>query len=331
MFLYSAALAGCQAEGRTLDQRASAASAQAAPIEKASAAPAHSIDSVSSAMPANSIELMDAGPDAVKEPDGGQGAGPPQPCPPEMALLTRVCVDRWEGHLVKLSDSGEEQEHSPVARPEAGVRYAARSAAGFFPQAYISRVEAAEACKNAGKRLCSRGEWMRACKGKRGFHFPYANKGRKGVCNTGKPHLLEMLYGRNPRKWKFDEVFNNPALDQEPGFLAKSGEHAECKSEEGAFDLVGNLHEWVRDTVGEDIEIVLERDQVERKKQPWVPGNAIFMGGFFSTTDEHGPGCLYTTIAHEPTYHDYSTGFRCCKDAAFPPGDAPSGKAKKKP
>jgi hypothetical protein len=42
------------------------------------------------------------------------------------------------------------------------------------------------------------------------------------------------------------------------------------------------------------------------------------MGGFYSTTDQHGAGCAYTTIAHEPSYHDYSTGFRCCADA----GDA---------
>jgi formylglycine-generating enzyme len=39
------------------------------------------------------------------------------------------------------------------------------------------------------------------------------------------------------------------------------------------------------------------------------------MGGFYSTHGELGPGCTFTTIAHEPRYHDYSTGFRCCADA----------------
>ncbi|QXD15378.1 hypothetical protein GQ464_000010 [Rhodocaloribacter litoris] len=29
----------------------------------------------------------------------------------------------------------------------------------------------------------------------------------------------------------------------------------------------------------------------------------------------HGEGCLYRTTAHGRTYHDYSTGFRCCADA----------------
>jgi len=43
-------------------------------------------------------------------------------------------------------------------------------------------------------------------------------------------------------------------------------------------------------------------------------GKGVFMGGFFSTTNEHGSGCEFVTMAHEPKYHDYSTGFRCCKD-----------------
>ena len=27
-----------------------------------------------------------------------------------------------------------------------------------------------------------------------------------------------------------------------------------------------------------------------------------------------GAGCLYATTAHAQSYHDYSTGFRCCAD-----------------
>ena len=80
----------------------------------------------------------------------------------------------------------------------------------------------------------------------------------------------------------------------------------------------GNLHEWVSSTVTEDFvermeEEAFERD-FERVEQPYVVGNGMFLGGFYSTTNQHGPGCFYTTIAHEPTYHDYSTGFRCCAD-----------------
>ena len=83
--------------------------------------------------------------------------------------------------------------------------------------------------------------------------------------------------------------------------------------------MIGNLHEWVSDTITDDFVTALEAEGVERRKQPWREGNGVFMGGFFSTGSEHGPGCKFTTIAHEPTYHDYSIGFRCCVSLPAPP------------
>jgi sulfatase modifying factor 1 len=38
------------------------------------------------------------------------------------------------------------------------------------------------------------------------------------------------------------------------------------------------------------------------------------MGGYFSSHGEHCRGCAYVTATHAPDYHDYSTGFRCCRD-----------------
>jgi sulfatase modifying factor 1 len=81
----------------------------------------------------------------------------------------------------------------------------------------------------------------------------------------------------------------------------------------------------VSDKVTEELIDRLDDDNVERHKQPWHEGNGVFMGGFYSTTSELGPGCLYITVVHEPTYHDYSTGFRCCKSADLP---KPEPKAK---
>jgi formylglycine-generating enzyme len=260
--------------------------------------------------------VPDAFLDGALAADAESDAGPPPACPPEMTHIGRYCVDRWEGHLVTKNSDGTTTLWPHHARPENGV-FMAQSAKGVFPQAYISRVEAKAACKEAGKRLCSRSEWMRACKGSRGFRYPYGNEGKRGACNTGKPHLLFTFFGANRGGWTY-EKFNDPKLNQEPGFLAKSGDYETCHSNEDVYDIVGNLHEWINDDVGTDIEQVLEKDGVERKEQPWRAGNGMFMGGFFSTTVEHGPGCTYTTIAHEPTYHDYSTGFRCCKTAVLP-------------
>ena len=49
---------------------------------------------------------------------------------------------------------------------------------------------------------------------------------------------------------------------------------------------------------------------------PDVKGHGRFRGGFYGDAEINGPGCLYVTSAHDPTYHDYSTGFRCCTRAA---------------
>lgn len=273
--------------------------------------------------------MDDAGLDAATDPDALlEPPPPPPPCPPEMTLIGRYCVDRWEGHLVTKNPDGSTLIWPHYTRPE-NAEFLAAAAKGVFPQAYISRVEAKRACNNAGKRLCSRSEWMRACKGSRGFRYPYGNTGKRGACNTGKAHLLYTFFGAKRGGWSY-ENFNDPKLNQEPGFLAKSGDYETCHSDEDVYDIVGNLHEWINDDVGTDIEQVLEKDGVERKEQPWRAGNGMFMGGFFSTTVEHGPGCTYTTIAHEPTYHDYSTGFRCCKSAVLPEKPKkPKGKSKK--
>ena len=52
------------------------------------------------------------------------------------------------------------------------------------------------------------------------------------------------------------------------------------------------------------------------KNQQLLPRlGGIFKGGFFVDAKLNGPGCLYATTAHAQSYHDYSTGFRCCAEA----------------
>jgi hypothetical protein len=88
---------------------------------------------------------------------------------------------------------------------------------------------------------------------------------------------------------------NDPRLGQVSGSWTPTGERAECRSDYGTFDMVGNRHEWVSDET--------------------PSGNGIFAGGYFLDTTQNGEGCNYRTEAHATSYHDYSTGFRCCKDA----------------
>jgi len=231
-----------------------------------------------------------------------------------MAQIGRYCIDRYEAHLVEIGAGGEEVIHPHNARPLAGVRYQARSKAGVWPQGYVSRDEAEAACGAAGKRLCSWLEWRRGCQGKRWFRYPYGNGGKRGACNNRKDHLMAKLFGDDPMKWTQKE-FNSPLLNDEPGYLAKTGAHPECRSPDGLFDMVGNLHEWVSGMVTKRFMERLAKEKVSRRKQPWNVGNAMFLGGFYSTLSEHGPGCHFVTVAHAARYHDYSTGIRCCADA----------------
>jgi sulfatase modifying factor 1 len=233
-----------------------------------------------------------------------------------MTRVGRSCVDRWEAHLVVRDADGSFTPYPANHRPEKGVSYEARSEPGVYPQAYVNRIESRAACEAAGKRLCSIAEWYRACRGPKGTTYPYGWHELRGKCNSGKAHLLSRMYGRDPRRWDYVKQFNDPALDVEPGFLAKTGEYAECTNERGAFDMVGNVHEWVSDIVDDQLEKKLPLQDDLRGRIPMNWGHGIFMGGFYSTTREHGEGCGFVTFGHEPAYHDYSTGFRCCKDAA---------------
>jgi formylglycine-generating enzyme required for sulfatase activity len=234
------------------------------------------------------------------------------PCPSDMTSVGETCVDRYEAHLVRRQSDGSLVPHAATARPTNGV-FVAKSEAGVRPQAYISRIEAESACDHAGKRLCSVTEWYRACRGANDTTYPYGSSFVTGRCNVGRPHLLSILHGSNARAWQYDAHFNDPELNQRPGFLAPTGEFSGCVSSYGVYDLVGNLHEWVSDPVDASLATKLPLNEGLRRRLRANSGKGVFMGGFFSTTNQHGRGCDFVTMAHEPAYHDYSTGFRCCK------------------
>lgn len=226
-------------------------------------------------------------------------------CPPEMARVTRpqgaFCIDRWEASLEERLPGGK-------GRPWPGNQLVTGHEAGLFavsvsnrkPQGYISGAEAARACANAGKRLCEIDEWLRTCRGPRGKTYPYGDTRKPNVCNDrfhGEgAHPVQTLFDRFAKPdsdrqsmWQ-TEWMNDPRLHELPESVEPAGARGGCKNEYGVYDLVGNLHEWVADPEG------------------------TFVGGFFMDTRQNGEGCGYRTRAHDFNYHDYSTGFRCCRD-----------------
>ncbi len=226
------------------------------------------------------------------------------------------CISRFEAHVAELQ-LGKEVPHFPSSRPKKGMRLIAKLSPDSLPQSSIDRAQSIQACESAGFRLCSMAEWKHACMGAGATTYPYGDEEVKGECNTGKPHLLSVFHGADPGKWSKDDM-NDPVLNVVKGFLEKPGFRSRCVSSYGAYDMVGNLHEWVTDLV--DQRMIDSMPYIGKKKpgknapRPAV-GNGIFMGGFFGSENQNGRGCNYATIAHGPDHYDYSVGFRCCADA----------------
>lgn len=214
-------------------------------------------------------------------------------CPAEMASVdNRFCVDRWEGSLVEELADGNEVAWPPFRAIEPGHTVRAVSRPEVYPQGYISGAQAASACAAAGKRLCEPVEWRAACVGPKQETFGYGSERVAGRCNDEGRSPMMRYYPNFMSPWAMVGMkeMNDPRLNQLAGSLAPTGSHEDCTNGYGVYDMVGNLHEWTSDPHG------------------------TFQGGYYLDTHMNGDGCSYRTVAHDVTYHDYSTGFRCCAD-----------------
>lgn len=230
-------------------------------------------------------------PDDVTELDSADTTdATPGPCPPEMALVNDLfCVDQYEARLEEWVD-GAWVASSPYAT--VGTRRVrAVVARGEVPQGYISGAEAAEACSEAGKRLCSNDEWLAACRGPENSRWPYGDTYDADACNDSYAdgHPVVNYFGTTEGIWDAEHM-NDSGINQQAGTVSSGGEMTACVSAWGIYDLHGNLHEWTSDPAG------------------------TFRGGFYADGRLNGQGCTYVTTAHSLEYHDYSTGFRCCAD-----------------
>ncbi len=224
-------------------------------------------------------------PDEMVDPNGavteaaGQGG-----CPDGMIAVDTFCVDRYEAALALADGTPWSPYFNPADRAVRAV-----SAAGLVPQGYVSGTQAAAACAAAGKRLCTDAEWLRACQGSAGTTYPYGDARMPGVCNDARAQHPAIEYFGTSADWIWSEL-GHPCINQLPASLDRAGANPGCVTEDGAFDMMGNLHEWTADPAG------------------------TFRGGFYVDTVINGDGCLYRTTAHGVSHWDYSTGFRCCAD-----------------
>jgi sulfatase modifying factor 1 len=228
-------------------------------------------------------------------------------CPVGMVSVGgKFCIDAYEASVDIVSRAGLRlRKQSPYDVPKKDVRLAARSKRGVVPQAHISQLQAESACEAVGKRLCTDTEWKAACVGKTPTTYPYGDEHVEGRCNDKGVSPLRKLHGKADGLDVFGmEAMNDSRLNQIPGTVARTGKFGKCRSSFGAYDMVGNLHEWTADPSG------------------------TFRGGYYLDNAQHGDGCNYITTGHDTKYHDYSIGFRCCKGGSGPPKTAKQKPAK---
>lgn len=264
-------------------------------------------------------------PDGATEPDGAAAPTAGPRCPVDMVRVAkRYCVDRFEARLVDVASGRDLSPYYPPARKlalfvektwekerfEVGdeaahamplprlpdfqragdVEARATSRRGVWPSGYVSGERAQRACTNAGKRLCTLDEWRTACRGEQDRQFPYGTEHEQGRCNMFREgHPAAILHG-DASKGHLDPRLNQVRAGGKP-LLRRTGDTPACVStweDDGIYDMVGNLDEWIDDPEG------------------------TFVGGFYSRAKKDG--CDSTITGHPFEYQDYSTGVRCCAD-----------------
>jgi len=247
-------------------------------------------------------------------------------CPTGMVESGSTCIDRFEASLWKVTDAfciqfiraGRELPPPCLAFAVqvgiSGVDYTdatckfngggctnifALSIPGVIPARSINYFIAAAACRNSGKRLPSNAEWQAAALG-------------------------------TPDPWPQDDPANQCNLNTPSASL--TGSRLKCVSDVGAYDMVGNVIEFVADwgplaTAGANWDVFIPGFGGDISNMGGSPGGTIYglpgttlRGGSFSIVpNSGGTGELAGVYAIDQNGAPNSigdatgAGFRCAK------------------
>jgi hypothetical protein len=275
---------------------------------------------------------MDATMDADTELDGAITdaeavlPGTSEGCPGDMVLVSgnycpnvqQNCIDHHkefkndQKKQKKAADAGEGKHASTVSErclryEEPSIclsktrtpmrfcvdRYEWPNQKGELPSLLVSWGDAKKLCEEKGKRLCMEAEFNFACEGEAMLPYTYGYTRDATACNIDKEYRK-----REKTFKKYERCMKKPECKAELERLDQrlpTGSMPRCVSPFGAYDLNGNINEWV-----------------ERPKQKY-PNRSGLKGGWWGPVRGR---CRPTVGFHKEDDYGYEEGFRCCKDAA---------------
>jgi len=248
----------------------------------------------------------------------GPPSGPLTKCSPDAVVSGPGCIDKYEasvwrvpkstttnrglvakiqqgvatfsdltgGHATQLGTTGD--DYAPCADNGQNCAHDifAVSLAGVTPSASITWFQAQQACRNSGKRLPSNAEWQVA------------------VADTPDPGPDDGM---------------NDCNTASTGAAAATGSRRSCVSSRGAFDMVGNLNEWVAEWLARsttcgawsaDVSPTSDFQCLAGAATEGEPG-ALMRGGDFLQGSNAGPLAVFGFF--EPSFEDITVGFRCAR------------------
>ena len=229
-------------------------------------------------------------------------------CPSDMIAVNTaqgvLCVDKYE------ESPGDKCVHKKPMSPQETTENSTWpdckpvSVKGVSPWANVALHQAVALCARAGKRLPSGEEWYRAALG------------------TPDP------YGTGER------VCNINAIGK--GEAGLTGAYTQCLSSAGAYDMIGNVWEWVDETIEDGTRLthkLPDEGYVSAVDSAGVPtathndpdpsfggdyfwvdktgSRGMFRGGFWGVGEKVGLYAVNATV--ETSFTGVGVGFRCVK------------------